>query len=55
MDKDYQSLMENGTWTLTDALVDRKVITGRWVYKLKKNRDGTILKYKARWFVHGYK
>ncbi len=47
--------MENETWTLADAPVDRKVITGRWVYKLKKDRDGTILKYKARWVLHRYK
>ncbi len=55
MNKEYHSLMENETWTLTDTPVDQKVITGRWVYKLKKNRNRTILKYKARWVVHGYK
>ena len=55
MEAEYQSLMDNETWTLTDAPTDRKTITGRWVFKLIKDRNGDILKYKARWVVHGYK
>ncbi len=27
---------------------NRQVITDRWCLKLKKDRDGQILKYKAR-------
>ena len=50
-----ESHTENGTWELTEAPKDRRVITGRWVFKLKKDRHGNILKYKARWVVHGYK
>ncbi len=30
--------MKNETWTLTDLPVDRKGITGRWVYKLKEDK-----------------
>ena len=55
MEAEIASHMENGTWELTEAPGDRKVITGRWVFKLKKDRYGHILKYKARWVVHGYK
>ena len=29
--------------------------SGRWCFKLKKDRDGHILKYKARWVAHGFK
>ena len=54
METEYQSLVENETWTLERAPTDRKVITGRWVFKIKKDRDGKVLKYKARWVVHGY-
>ena len=50
MEAEYQSLMENETWILETAPLDRKVITRR-----KKDRDGKVLKYKARWVVHGYK
>ena len=31
------------------------MITGRWVFRIKKDRDGKVLKYKVRWVVHGYK
>ena len=55
METEYQSLVENETWTLERAPTDRKVITGRWVFKIKKDRDGKVLKYKARWVVHDYK
>ena len=55
MEIEYKSLMDNETWTLKSTPTDRKVITGRWVFKLKKDRYGQILKYKARWVVHGFK
>lgn len=55
MSVEYSSLMENETWSLVDSPNGRKVISGRWVFKLKKDREGKILKYKARWVVHGYK
>ena len=53
MQTEIASHTENGTWELTEAPKDRRVITGRWVFKLKKGRHGNILKYKARWVVHG--
>lgn len=55
MEAEYDSLIENDTWTLETAPSGRKVISGRWVFKLKKDRYGKILKFKARWVVHGYK
>ena len=54
MKREFNSLVENKTWELTDR-ADHNVITGRWAYKLKKNREGNILRYKIRWVVHDYK
>ena len=31
------------------------MLTGRWVFKIKYGNDGQVLRYKARWVVHGYK
>ena len=31
------------------------MLTGRWVFKIEKDRWGKILKFKARWVVYGYK
>ena len=55
MKTEIESHTENGTLELTEAPKDRRVITGRWVFKLKKDRHGNTLKYKARWVVQGYK
>ena len=55
MEQEYNSLMENGTWELVSRPNGANIITGKWCFKLKKDRFGHILKYKARWVAHGYK
>jgi len=56
MKAEVDSLIENETWELVTPPNDRsKSLTGRWVFKIKYGLDGNILKYKARWVVHGYK
>ena len=55
MRTELNSHIENGTWELVPTPEDAKVLTGRWVFKIKKDRYGKILKFKARWVVHGYK
>jgi hypothetical protein len=55
MEVEIASHIENGTWVLTKLPQGRHKITGRWVFKIKYGLDGSILKYKARWVVHGYK
>ena len=47
--------MENETWKLANLPNGRKAITGRWVFKIKYGLDGSILRYKARWVIYGYK
>lgn len=55
MESGYNSLIENGTWEVVSPLTEANIITGRWVFKPKKDRFGNILKYNARWVAHGYK
>ena len=55
MEREYNSLIENGTWELVSRPNEANIITGKWCFKLKKDRFGHILKYKARWVAHGYK
>ena len=55
MEREYNSLMENGTWELVSRPNRANIITGKWCFKLKKDCFGHILKYKARWVAHGYK
>ena len=51
---EYDSLMENGTWTLVDPPPGRRILRGRWIYKIKRGPNGEILRYKARWVVRGF-
>lgn len=54
MDAEYNSLMENKTWNLVDLPPEKKPIRCKWVFALKRDVDGNILKYKARLVAKGY-
>ena len=53
IDSEMQSLYENNTWTLVDLPKDRKAIGSKWIFKLKKDANGSK-RYKARLVAKGY-
>ena len=42
-----------GIWKLIPIPKDIPILSGKWVFKIKKKVDGSIL-YKARWVVRGF-
>eukprot|EP00955_Chlamydomonas_euryale_P033568 347955-Chlamydomonas_euryale.AAC.1 len=46
--------MVNETWELVKCPQGAKLLSGRWVYKIKRDAHGNIARYKARFFVKGY-
>jgi hypothetical protein len=54
MDNEMQSICKNGTWELAILPPGQKPIGLKWVYKLKKNADGEVVKHKARLVAKGY-
>ena len=54
MQAEFESLEDNNTWTLVREPKDRKVLPGKWVYKVKYGADGQIDKYKARYVAKGF-
>jgi hypothetical protein len=54
MRAELASIEENGTWSLCDLPAGKKPIGLKWVYKLKRDADGNVLKYKARLVAKGY-
>lgn len=54
MNREIESIEKNGTWYLTELPEGHKVIGLKWIYKLKKDADGKIIKYKARLVAKGY-
>ncbi|CAN1263351.1 Retrovirus-related Pol polyprotein from transposon TNT 1-94 [Linum perenne] len=54
MDSEFNALLDNNTWTLEPYTPDKKPIGNKWVYRIKKNADGTIARYKARLVAKGF-
>jgi hypothetical protein len=46
--EEIQALLDNGTFELVQLPPGRKVIGSRWVFKVKRNADGSIERYKGR-------
>ena len=54
MTSEFQALQRQNTWTLVPSSSNQNLVGCRWVYKLKRNSDGSIARYKARLVAKGY-
>ena len=54
MKQEFDTIEKNDTWTLTDLPPGHKPIGLKWVFKLKKDPEGNIVKHKARLVAKGY-
>ena len=58
MKDEYDSLIENGVWTLvlltTAIATGTRIISGKWVWKNKLDEAGQVLKNKSRWVARGF-
>ena len=48
------SIIKNNTWDIIDWPTDRKPITAKWLFKIKKDAQGRISKLKARLVARGF-
>jgi hypothetical protein len=51
---EVRSLRAKGVYRLVDRAPKMKVLGGKWVFKLKRDQDGNIMKFKARYVVKGF-
>lgn len=51
---EIDALAQNRTWTLVPPPQDQHIIRCKWVYKTKKNPNGTIKRHKARLVAKGF-
>ena len=54
MDSEFQSLLQNDTWSLCSRPPSKNLVPCKWVFKLKRRPDGSIERYKARLVAVGY-
>ena len=54
MKEEYESLIANNTWVLTNLPEGKPAIKSRWVYTKKYNSDGSLERYKARFVAKGF-
>lgn len=54
MHDELGALHRNQTWTLVPSTADMNIIGSKWVFKIKRNPNGTINQYKARLVAKGF-
>uniref|UniRef100_A0ACD5TR82 Uncharacterized protein n=1 Tax=Avena sativa TaxID=4498 RepID=A0ACD5TR82_AVESA len=54
MQEEMSAIDENQTWALTDLPGTHRAIGLKWVFKVKRDPAGNIVKYKARLVAKGY-
>jgi hypothetical protein len=54
MIEELSSIKENSTWSLVDLPRGHKLIGLKWVFRLKHDDHGEVVKHKARLVAKGY-
>jgi hypothetical protein len=51
---ELENLQVAGTWDVVERPASTNVVDSKWVFRIKKNADGSIDKYKARLVARGF-
>ena len=57
MEEELDQLRKNDTWILvprSEIEPGHRPLGGKWVYKVKRDVNGEVARFKARWVVKGY-
>jgi hypothetical protein len=54
MQRKYDQLIQMDTWELVELPKERSLVGCKWVYRLKRDSEGNIVKYKARLVAQGF-
>ena len=55
MDDELKSHQENKTWGPETTLPPGRTCVGtKWLFKIKRDKDGNVLRYKARYVAKGF-
>ena len=54
MKNEFTSLIKNKTWDLVPRPEDKNIVGNRWVYKIKRDENGSVERFKARLVAKGF-
>ncbi|XP_021812578.1 uncharacterized protein LOC110755651 [Prunus avium] len=54
MGAEINALQKAGTWTLVPSQPHLNILPNKWVFRIKRNFDGSIERYKARLVANGF-
>ena len=54
IEEELNSIRENKTWSLVDLPPGCNTVGSRWVFGLKRNAEGEVVRYKARLVAKGF-
>ena len=54
MNTEFTALLQNGTWNLSHPRPNINLVGNKWVFRIKRNADGSIERYKARLVNKGF-
>lgn len=54
MVEEYDSIIRNNVWEVVPRLADKSMVRSRWIYKVKKETNGSVEKHKAIFVARGF-
>jgi hypothetical protein len=54
MQEEINALHAQGTWDLVPLPHAKNLVGCKWIYRIKKNADGSIARHKARFVAKGF-
>jgi len=54
MSDEYNALVRNGTWELVSPTNVNNLVGCKWIFRIKRNPDGSVNRFKARLVAKGF-